>query len=351
MSEAEQKIQFHISKEVKKNLQSISEIATSTAAQEMARQMEEVRKAAFQPMQRAIQDIEKARREALRPLQKTIQEMEEARRASFISIQKTLLEMGEIINSAKISSEINIYNFSSQHKILAEQIFKHQQEIAKNFRLYHFEKLTNFSESFNGIQSSLSILQDIQKFKFQNYEEINVETNPDNLDLNEAGEEFFQKLYIYFRDLISKLPKGSITVNGISKIYSALISTFLLLHAISQSQLNKNNIAVLTDLKQHREVINQLLKNILEVEKNLYPLLQDLSKTNKKELFLLTRKEALIRSEPTSKSDTLKRLPPNQELELVNSLNRWYYVKYFDFDESTINEGYIYKGNVKKVSY
>jgi len=294
-------------------------------------------------IQKSLKSVEEAAKFRAKSI--VAQQVKEIKETSDNILQNAALKMGRAIQNASKINNLNVHEAIQKHDALFQELIEHQHTIAKKFSVNHSEVIASFAQNMTQIQPALSVLQDLQKIDLQNFDEVSV----DNSEFVGVDEAFFQKLYLYFENKIASSPKGRISILGILALYSAVISTVALLYTISGSQIDQKNLSETTEIKESTQKTNELLTNIKDLGEDLYPLIKDLEQPEKQELIFISKKESPIRVNPTSEADTLQRIPPYREIEVIKSLKRWYYIRYYDFKDSVPKMGYIYKGNVTKV--
>ena len=266
-------------------------------------------------------------------------EINQAQRIANQHFQPSVTQIAKAANMAIEEAKIRdeILNVSIE-RLLGEQRKLYQDS------LIDVNKIIGDKASI-GVEAALSALRNIQDISQEDIRRVHFEDlEESNLEKSDNFENFLGKLFVYTKDKISALPKGYISVQGLLNL---LLQAVVVYYTIQLYQLSIKS-ANETEKYQEKsiEIAQKTRKDIKKFSKKIFPLLQDLKKGDG-ELICTVNKECPIRSEPTSDADTTARINSGSKIEIVNSLNRWYEIKYFHATDTTIKTGFIYKGHVE----
>jgi Mg/Co/Ni transporter MgtE len=127
---------------------------------------------------------------------------------------------------------------------------------------------------------------------------------------------------------LQKSPNGALS----KEFYLSLILTFFLfwLSQISSIQSEKK---ILTRIEQVETTISQELAALKKFE-NI-------------ETFYVVNRAVNLRVKPTTKSEVITILYPNEKVRLIQRKSKWIKVEYFNYSENTYTSGWVYKKYLK----
>ena len=146
------------------------------------------------------------------------------------------------------------------------------------------------------------------------------------------------------------MPKGSIYAQGLLTKLDRIVTYLMLLIGIATYIQNQNTSAQNEVLISQQRETNEYLESLDEFANKVYPKIEKLTNKENKEELLITIKSSTLRVNPSSKSDSVATVYPNQLLNILQDQKRWFYVEYFDHKETIPKMGWIYKGNVEEYS-
>jgi hypothetical protein len=202
------------------------------------------------------------------------------------------------------------------------------------------------------VAASQLVINSIPKIDFNKIDSFSdkrfAETGIQELDANSFGE-----LIRYFDEKIDSLPKGSIYAQGLLTKLDRIVTYLILLIGIATYIQNQKTSAQNEILINQNETLinkktetNEYLESLDEFANNVYPKIEKLTSKESKEELLITIKSSTLRVNPSSKSDSVATVYPNQLLNIIQDQKRWFYVEYFDHKKTIPKMGWIYKGNV-----
>jgi hypothetical protein len=324
-SESSLRVQISLSKQAQENIKDITDVSKTTAMRELAQQFEQMRKAATMPVRDAN------------------------------------LQMAKAIEATKVFDKLDLAKIAKRYQQEIDQIFKSQKRIANNLQFNQLQAIESLVQNMNEIRSELSaivnipslqfavpsqsILNSIPKIDFQN-----ISQYPNNEYLEKEIQNFdadtFQGLLAQFEEKINRLPKGTIVAQGMNskleRIVMYLMLLFQILNYLHNRQTSDQNEVIIGEEKQAKEYLESLEK----FTEKIYPQLETLVDEKKEENLFVVIKTSTLRVSPTSKSDTLATVFPNQLVDILKEEKRWFYIEYFDHREEIPRMGWIYKGNV-----
>lgn len=227
---------------------------------------------------------------------------------------------------------------------LQSNLFKSQQTI-NTFAIKNKEIEERMSLIGKRLASKYEISEDFKLLYEKLSERLNLEIDETILNEVKVNQIDLQgSLLNELESHVEQFGKGHSSRQGLQITLNNLLQLIMIL--LMLAQMSDNSVeGSLDKIHSEQQKTNQILKEFEGFSERFETLIDKAEPDYNK--LLLVKKEASIRIQPHSKSALIITVFKGQHLDMINSINRWYQVKYFDFETSRVDTGWIYKGNVE----
>jgi hypothetical protein len=155
----------------------------------------------------------------------------------------------------------------------------------------------------------------------------------------DAIEQRFQQIESEIVNRIKQTPALKISFEGWVNL---LLTIFIFLYGTVSSEKFQTRI--------EKEVgsIERIDRSIVESQKRIYQaLIQHVAKDNNAEAVYTVERKVVLRARPTAKAQSIGVLVPGQLVMREDAKGKWLHVTYFDYDDATIQTGWVLKKYLK----
>lgn len=272
------------------------------------------------------------------------------------------LNVMKSIQKQIISSPILKVLESIQQQILSEQTIKAIESIQKQLKpsstmkaiesmqrqiasMPKLEAINTFQTQLSNSNFLESMKQELalaNKFNSSFLAERLVEVH--KLTEEENDNKIIKHLKILETNIINHikiLKPSKISYDGMLGIILTLL--FFLYTQISQSKFEDK---ISNKLNSIKEITSQLTESQEKIYRSVSELLVNEDRTN---TFFIVQRCVNLRTKPSTKSDIIIKLFPNQQVKLEKMKGKWLYISYFDFIDGVPKTGWVYKKYLKRI--
>jgi len=259
---------------------------------------------------------------------------------------KTLQQFMEVhqIQMQEIAKPLTEFTKTQVFKDLENKLFKSQQAINAIATVNQ-----EFGERMSLIGKRLAVTYDVSDQLRSLLEKLstNIKLEIDESVLNEirANQIVWQDSLINeLESRVEQLERGHSSRQGLQITLNNLLQLIIILLMLAQMS-DKSVEESLNKIHSEQQMTNQILQEFEGFSERFETFIDKVETDDNK--LLLVNREASIHIKPNPKSERKVTVFQGQHLDLINSIKRWYQVKYFDFETSRVDTGWIYKGNVE----
>lgn len=196
-------------------------------------------------------------------------------------------------------------------------------KLASHLTFNHFHYAQTISNSISKSYAITKHFNDLESiFSFKLMKQLEDNTIP--------FDDVLLEIETSFKNKAKKVPEGSINFDGMVGI---LLSIIMFIYSTYSSI----------------ETEKKILNSINEFQTNVIKYLEALKPQNDEAIYYVIKRPVNLRVRPTTKSEIIRVLFPNQKVELIKTKGRWIYVEYFDYLYGIPRMGWVYKKYTKRI--